>query len=129
MATLTYLDTHVVAWLFAGKLELLPEAVRLRLEESDLLISPMVTLELQFLFEIRRVTKPGLEVVAALGSELGLRTCDLPFPQVAARAALLNWTRDPFDRLITAQAGLREAPLLTKDGDIHTHYPHAVWSG
>ncbi|HEX4952796.1 MAG TPA: PIN domain-containing protein [Thermoanaerobaculia bacterium] len=129
MATLTYLDTHVVAWLFAGELALLPKAVRLRLEEGDLVISPMVTLELQFLFEIRRVTRPGLEVVAALAAELGLRTCDLPFPQVVARAAHQSWTRDPFDRLITAQAALREAPLLTKDGDIHTHYPHAVWSG
>ena len=39
----------------------------------------------------------------------------------------MKWTRDPFDRLITAQAALDDSPLLTKDDTIHTYYPEAVW--
>ncbi|MCF7950382.1 MAG: hypothetical protein K9L57_01970 [Spirochaetaceae bacterium] len=46
------------------------------------------------------------------------KTCDLPRHK---------WTRDPFDRLITAQADIQAASLLTKDGTIRTHYPKAVW--
>lgn len=35
---------------------------------------------------------------------------------------------DPFDRLIVSQASLQEAPLVTKDGDIHEHYRGALWA-
>jgi PIN domain nuclease of toxin-antitoxin system len=39
----------------------------------------------------------------------------------------MKWTRDPFDRLITAQAALGESTLLTKDDTIRTNYANAVW--
>jgi PIN domain nuclease of toxin-antitoxin system len=124
-----YLDTHVVAWLYAGKLELFPTAVRSRLETEDLLISPIVELELQYLFELERTSEPGRVVVDDLEREIGLTRCELPFNQVVAAALHHDWTRDPFDRLIVAQAQVRRTPLLTKDGDIRGHYPEAVWLG
>ena len=123
-----YLDTHVVAWLFAGRLDHFPEAVRRRLEESELWISPMVALELQYLFEVRRTTEPASVVVEGLQRMIGLKVCDLPFPAVISTAQRQAWTRDPFDRVITAQAALREAPLLTKDELILEHYSRAVWA-
>lgn len=122
-----YLDTHAVAWLFAGRTELIPEAARRRLAESELRISPAVMIELQYLYEIGRVTSPGAEVVAALAEDLGLLLCDLPFAAVARAALDQAWTRDPFDRLIVGQAAHADAPLLTKDRAIHEHYPRAVW--
>lgn len=123
-----YLDTHVVAWLFAGRLDHFPEAVRQRLEESDLRISPMVALELQYLFEIRRTTEAASVVVESLQRMIGLEVCDLPFPAVIREAQRQVWTRDPFDRVITGQAALRETPLLTKDELILGHYPRAFWA-
>ena len=127
MAALIYLDTHVVAWLFAGRLELLPAGVRRLLDTSELMISPAVELELEYLFEIQRTVKPGREVVAALNREIGLKICDLPFPQVIAAAIQQSWTRDPFDRLLVGQAAARPAPLLTKDDAIRRHYGQAIW--
>jgi PIN domain nuclease of toxin-antitoxin system len=47
VAAVIYLDTHVVVWLYAGDLELLPQEVRELLEGEELVISPMVELELQ----------------------------------------------------------------------------------
>ena len=128
MAPLIYLDTHVAAWLFAGKAELLPARAQARIEESDLLVSPAAVLELQYLYEIERVSEPAQAVLDALGPELGLRVCDLSFARVADAALGLGWTRDPFDRLIVAQAIARGAALLTKDRAIHDHYPQAVWT-
>ena len=128
MAALIYLDTHVVAWLFAGRLDLLPAGVRRLLDDSELLNSPAVELELEYLFEIRRTVKPGREVVAALDREIGLKLCDLPFPQVIAAAVRQSWTRDPFDRLLVGQAAARAAPLLTRDDAIRRHYSQAIWS-
>jgi PIN domain nuclease of toxin-antitoxin system len=46
---------------------------------------------------------------------------------VVARARELRWTRDPFDRLITAQAAIGEDVLLTADESIRARYPHAEW--
>jgi PIN domain nuclease of toxin-antitoxin system len=129
MASVIYLDTHVVAWLFAKQMDLLPGAVRARIEESDLLISPAVKLELQYLFEIRRITVPGAEVVETLGKELALRICDLPFPNVIDIALDASWTRDPFDRLIASQATLRGATLITRDRNLRAHCPWAEWPG
>lgn len=128
MASLIYLDTHVVAWLYAGQAERIPLAARKAVNESELLVSPMVLVELQYLIEIGRFTDPVEQVLAVLARDLGLKVCDLPFAEVARRAFELSWTRDPFDRLIVSQASLREAPLVTKDRDIHDHYRSAVWT-
>ena len=127
MAPLIYLDTHVVTWLFAGRLDLLPAEVRELLDDGDLLISPAVKLELQYLFEVRRTAEPAQVVLASLGREVGLKVCDLPFSDVAEIALAMDWTRDPFDRLIVSQAELRRAPLITKDRLIRDHFPRAVW--
>jgi len=128
MAPLIYLDTHGVTWMFAGRLDLFPARVRELLDGSDLLISPAVHLELQYLFEIRRTAEPAKVVLESLGREVGLKVCDLPFPDVVEIALSLDWTRDPFDRLLVSQAELRGAPLITKDRHIRDHFPRAVWN-
>lgn len=122
-----FLDTHVAAWLFAGALKLLSPKGRERLAKDDLWISPMAGLELQFLYEIGRTTRPADEVLAFLQERLSVTVCHAPFSQVAAEARQLVWTRDPFDRLIVAQAKIHGAPLLTKDRSIHQHYDDAIW--
>ncbi len=124
-----HLDTHVVAWLFAGDLERLGEGNRALLRDHALVISPMVELELEYLYEIGRTAIPGGEVVADLQRRLGLTRSDRSFPEVVAVALVQTWTRDPFDRLIVAQAAIDSTPLLTKDVLIRDHYPEAVWEG
>lgn len=42
-------------------------------------------------------------------------------------AADLSWTRDPFDRLISAHAIVANAPLVTADEVIREHLSLAVW--
>lgn len=123
-----YLDTHACAWLYLGRLNLLPKRVLERIDRADeLRISPMVALELDLMHEIGRTAQPSRAVVASLGAKIGIRVCDLPFPAVAAAAASLTWTRDPFDRLIVAQAVVAKAPLVTRDRTIHRHSAVAYW--
>jgi PIN domain nuclease of toxin-antitoxin system len=127
VAAVIYLDTHVVAWLYSGDPELLPEGVRDLLEGEELVISPMVELELQYLYESGRTTQPARVVVDALDEEIGLSRCGLPFGQVVDKALEQDWTRDPFDRVIVAQARARRLPLLTRDQTIRDHYREAIW--
>ena len=122
-----YLDTHVVVWAYAGEIGRLPPSVCTRIEESDLLISPFVLLELKYLHEIERLTvEPGV-IYENLASTIGLTVCDLPLMRVITEALPQSWTRDPFDRIITATAMARDAILLTKDETILAQYPKAFW--
>jgi len=122
-----HLDTHVVVWLYAGLLDKFPTAAQGRLEQEKLVISPMVALELQYLYETRRTTEPGYLVVRDLESRIGLTVAETAFIDVAAAAASLSWTRDPFDRLIAAQAVVENVPLLTADRTIRANLALAVW--
>jgi PIN domain nuclease of toxin-antitoxin system len=129
VATVIYLDTHVVAWLYGlGPASLTPKVAQLLEETADIRISPMVRLELQYLYEIGRVGQPPLPVLDALQSNLGLVMCDAGFPAIVRAAESQDWTRDPFDRLIVAQASLFDAPLVSKDATIQANYPYAIWN-
>jgi PIN domain nuclease of toxin-antitoxin system len=127
-AILIYLDTHVVLWLREGLVERLSKTARKAIEENDLLVSPMVRLELQYLFEIKRCTPAAHVVLTELQSQIGLAICDLPFDDVIRKASEITWTRDPFDRLIVANASCRSLRLLTKDASIRRHTKLAFWN-
>jgi PIN domain nuclease of toxin-antitoxin system len=122
-----YLDTHVLVWLHAGELDRFTARGRRLMEENGLMISSCVKLELQYLFEIGRTKVPAVRIVGDLDGQIGLIVCDLPFDIVVNRAVTLDWTRDPFDRLVSAHALCRGIPLLTKDKSIRRHVKLAVW--
>lgn len=122
-----YLDTHVLAWLYGGRVDLLGERARKLINEEELLISPMVALEIEYLFEIGRLATGSASVLQALQAQLGITVCDLPFSSVIECARAQTWTRDPFDRVIVGQAAARDRPLLTKDEHTRRHYENAIW--
>jgi len=122
-----YLDTHVVVWLYAGESERFSKKGVELIEENDLLISPAVLLELQFLKEIKRITSDPMLVIQTLEETIGLQMCRLDFSKVVIGALSQSWTRDPFDRLIAAQASVRSELLLTKDRMIRRHCATACW--
>jgi PIN domain nuclease of toxin-antitoxin system len=127
MATLVHLDTHVLVWLFGGRTDLLSSLAQTLLEEGELFCSPIAALELRYLQETGRLgVSPGL-VLSSLSRELGLRVCVAPFFEVVEHAYQETWTRDPFDRLIVAQARLRGARLLSKDRRIREFCESACW--
>lgn len=122
-----YLDTHILDDLGQGNLRSLSkEARRLMNREAEFHISPMVLLELEYLREIGRLRIGARDVLTKFGSALRLRVCDLPFQEVALQAANESWTRDPFDRIIVAQARLSKMPLITRDSNILAHYNRAI---
>lgn len=127
MADVIHVDTHVVVWLYAGDAERFPKLARERLETTELHASPLVSLELQYLYEIKRIAEPAARVVQDLAARIGLRIDDISSRELTAHAEQLSFTRDPFDRLIVAHAALRDAPLLTADKLLQKHYARAFW--
>jgi PIN domain nuclease of toxin-antitoxin system len=122
------LDTHVLVWLYAGQLRLIPPAVQTRLNAEQLGVSPFVQLELGYLHEIGRVTAPARAVVEELSTRLELTIADVAAAAVCSSALGLTWTRDPFDRLLAAHATVTGLPLVTKDETLRQHLPLAWWA-
>jgi PIN domain nuclease of toxin-antitoxin system len=122
-----YLDTYAAVWLYAGETRLFTPMSMRMLDKSDIALSPAVLLEMQFLKEIGKISFKVDSFLRVMQAELGIRLCDRPFASVVMSSVELSWTRDPFDRLIVAQAVASQATLITKDRRILEHYPHAVW--
>lgn len=123
-----YLDTHVLVWLFQdGAARLTAQGIHAIEDAEHLLISPMAELELTYLREISRINCPAATILDSLRRDIGLEICKQPFAAVIGAALALDWTRDPFDRIIVAQAAHRPAPLLTADQRIREHYSLAIW--
>lgn len=123
-----YLDTNVVVWLAQGDLTRIGQKAQSLLEQAELLISPMVLIELEYLYEVHRIKLRARDLQLKIEHEIGVRVCDLPFATVSYVMLDEKWTRDPFDRMIVAQAkanGL--AYLVSADEEIAAHYPRTVW--
>jgi PIN domain nuclease of toxin-antitoxin system len=111
---LILLDTNALLWLQAGHRRSRPLSRWL----GNLYISPANLLDIQFLLEARRIRlRRGTRIYDLAGDPRWL----LDEPPAAAwfRAAHeLNWTRDPFDRLLSAHAKYRGWKLATGDGHL-----------
>jgi PIN domain nuclease of toxin-antitoxin system len=122
-----HLDTHIVVWLYAGKRNDFPPRAAAAVDHGRLVYSPIVGMELAYLEEIGRITASPREILDYLADRIALTPDETPYLVVARAAERLTWTRDPFDRLITAAAAAGEHPLITRDPVIHRHYAGAVW--
>ena len=123
-----YLDTHVILWLYLRKGEGLSGRAQQLIEyEPIILISPIILLELDYLHEIGRTTLDSAHVFNYLHQRIDLQVCQKSFIDVVRKASQLSWTRDPFDRIITAQSAIDRNTLITKDEVIQEHYEYAVW--
>ncbi len=115
MQSIVYLDTHVVCWLYEADFGKLSQPALREIEKGELFISPIVDLELQYLFEIDRIIDNSDAIIAHLSEKIELRVSAIPFQQVIQKAKSLNWSRDPFDRIISAEVLCYDkAKLITK---------------
>ncbi len=120
-----YIDTHIVVWLYAGHVNKLSGHAKELLNENEIYISPIVRLELQYLNDIKRITAGAYDIIADLSNRIGLKICDKNFNAIINSAIDLSWTRDPFDRIIVANAAVNYDALATKDQTILENYKKA----
>jgi len=111
-------DTHVVLW-WARRSTRLSAAVRAVLEDAgtDVRISPVVPWELSIKYHLGKL--PEAEPLVTAWSETFARLGAGRLPIADAHVILsgaLRWEhRDPFDRLLAAQAVLEGATVLSAD--------------
>ncbi len=122
-----FLDTHVAIWLYSSQLELFNPKVLKLINTEQVCISHIVKLEIQYLYEIKRVKyEPGL-IIDTLIDEIGLMFSDNNFESIVRQAIHLSFTRDPFDRIIVSDASINNSKLISKDRNIKKHYINTIW--
>jgi PIN domain nuclease of toxin-antitoxin system len=122
----THLDTHVAIFVSVRN-DRRTRALRPRLESDEIVLSPIALLEMQFLYELGRLTETAEQIFDDLADRFEVRLAETPLQELAQDAMTHSWTRDPIDRLIVANATVDGADLLTFDEVIHDHFDRAVW--
>lgn len=126
MSEQVHLDTHVVIWLAAGDLNLFPAGLLDRLESADLVVSPIVRLELDLLHERGKIDSPASDIFDKVTVEVGIREDPTPLSRIvmAAITPRKDWHNgDPYDRLILSAAIANRSPLVTKDRPLRSAFP------
>lgn len=90
METEIYLDTNVVIWLAGAPQQLSSTAKGIIDTHDTLLYSPMVDLELEYLYETGRIQLPALDVLDHLRGVLNIQACERSFSTVGVGPYLRN---------------------------------------
>lgn len=127
-AVVTYVDTNVAIYLHSGDTRRLTRRAIAQVESSGLLVSAMVMLELEMLFEKGALKYSAPQILSDLNQQIGVSVCQLPMAAVMRSALEVKWAREPGDRIIVANAiANNEAPLITSDRRMKEEYRNAVW--
>jgi PIN domain nuclease of toxin-antitoxin system len=121
------LDTHALVWLYSGMRDKFSKKGIELIQSANLLSSPASLLEIEFLREIGRVNDSGSNIIDTLKNQLALELTQADFETVMRASLKENWTRDPFDRMIVAEARIYRCKLLSRDRKIGQFYKHAIW--
>ena len=127
MERMIHIDTHVAIFLYSGHLQLFNKKILDLIENNEICISEIVRLELKYLYEIGRTTVGPQIIVGALMSEIGLKMSANSFQHVIDKSIELDFTRDPFDRIIVADAMIKNSLLISKDRFIQENYHNTMW--
>ena len=106
------LDTHVLIWWDRG-VEL-PDSVVVAIRDADLVfVSAATAWEIAIKASLGRLRTR--RTVAAAAAESGFDELPIRIRHAAAVAELPWHHRDPFDRILAAQAGVEGLTLVTRD--------------
>ena len=114
------LDTHFLVWLVLGAKRLGEFPWLDRYQPWG--VSPVSFLEIQFLSEIGRLSVSNPEFTNTVMTDPRFFVDDIPLAIPIRHALRLDWTRDPFDRLLVAHSIARGVPFCTVDRAILAHH-------
>ena len=114
------LDTHFLIWLVleSKRLANFPWLDRYR----PWGVSPVSFLEIQFLAEVGRLSVSNPAFTGTVKNDRRFIVDDISLETLVGRALRLDWTRDPFDRLLVAHSLARRIALCTTDRTIRSRH-------
>jgi PIN domain nuclease of toxin-antitoxin system len=114
------LDTHFLIWLVLGSKRLaeFPWLDRYR----PWGVSPISLLEIQFLAEVGKLSVRNPEFTDTVMTDARFIVDDISLISLVYQAIAVDWTRDPFDRLLVAHSAFRNLPFCTTDRLIRSRH-------
>ncbi|HUF10557.1 MAG TPA: type II toxin-antitoxin system VapC family toxin [Rhodothermales bacterium] len=118
MAERLLLDTHALIWALADPDEL-STASRDAIESpaTTVLVSPASVYEINLKVALGKLHAPAIDLVSSIAA-VGFTELPLRLAHAALAGCLSFHHRDPFDRLLIAQAQLEDLTVVTRD----THF-------
>jgi PIN domain nuclease of toxin-antitoxin system len=119
------LDTHVFIWLSLTPERLSERVTDLLMDETNLWFLSLVSVwEMQIKRQLGKLSLnlPLPELIASQQQTNGLQLLPIELNHIFTLENLPQFHRDPFDRLLIAQAITEQIPLLSID-TIFDHYP------
>jgi PIN domain nuclease of toxin-antitoxin system len=124
------LDTHAFIWWATEPEKLSPKAQGLIADPSNsLLLSVVAVWEMQIKSQLGKLqlNLPLRELVEAQQRVNGLWVLAIELEHVLALDSLPAHHKDPFDRLLIAQAVVEDAALVSKDNAFVSYAVKLVW--
>lgn len=120
------LDTHALIWALADSDELSPTARDLILDlDNQILVSATSAIEIAIKRSLNKLDSPN-DLLSAIDAA-GFIPITIDFA-TADKLATLPWHhRDPFDRLLVAQALTEGVPIVTRDPALGAYPVSTVW--
>ncbi len=123
-------DTHAFLWLAVDDPRLSPRARSLFADPShEFLLSAASIWEMAIKASIGKLTLSiSLDHLVRGGAERGIRTLDVTAAHAFAVQHLPFHHRDPFDRLLVAQASVSGLQLISGDDQLDAYAVNRVWA-
>lgn len=124
------LDTHAFIW-WASESEKLSPRVTLLLSdpENDLFLSTASIWEMQIKFQLGKLTRqePLADSIKKQQAENSLHILSVALEHVLALEGLPMHHKDPFDRMLVAQAKVEDLVLVTHDSQLGKYPIKTLW--
>lgn len=124
------LDTHAFLWFIAGSDELSVTARELiEDEENRIFLSAASLWEMAIKVSLEKITlsEPFETLIPEQLSQNGIEILNINTSHAAKIIQLPFHHRDPFDRLLIAQASVENMPIISIDESFDSHEVKRIW--
>lgn len=120
------LDTHTLLWWVTGDRRLSRRAREL-IGEGNILISVVSLWEIEIKRGLKRIVADTNAIIDEVTRTDGFYLLDLRAAHISSLAGLPPLHRDPFDRILAAQAQWEHVPLISGDRAIRGYPIEVEW--
>jgi PIN domain nuclease of toxin-antitoxin system len=113
------LDTHVALWGLAGDPALSDDFLDRLRHDPDIYLSPVTVWEIAIKQTAEKLTGPA--DLAERVRDMGFRELPITNAHAILAGKLPMHHRDPFDRMLVAQATVEGLTLATRDAEVHRY--------
>ncbi len=124
------LDTHTLIWAIEGDDRLSPKSIELIESPKNTPCYSLVSIwEIAIKVQLGKlsISSPIDESLEALLEDNGFEQIPIHFKHVCHVGNLPLHHRDPFDRLLVAQAETEDIPLISKDSTLEQYNISRIW--